>query len=91
MVAAIPMGLLGTPDMHVVGNGSTGQYLTWFADRADALTPVARAWSLPMWVYKALILTWALWLSLALLAWLPWTWRCFVRDGFFRSRPAPGA
>ncbi len=91
IVVSLPLGLLGTPDMHVVGNGSTGQYLTWFADRTELLTPIAWAWSLPMWVYKTLILVWALWLSLALLAWLPWTWRCFVRDGFFRSRPAPGA
>jgi hypothetical protein len=91
IVVSLPLGLLGSPDMHVAGNGSTGQFLSWFADRTESLTPLAGAWSLPMWMYKALILAWALWLSLALLRWLPWTWRCFVRDGFFRSRKAAGA
>lgn len=86
IVTQLPQGLLGTPDMHVIGNGSWGNHLIWFADRATAALPEAVALSLPMWVYKVLILAWALWLSLALLKWLPWTWQCFARDGFFRSR-----
>ena len=86
IVTQLPQGLLGTPDMHVIGNGSWGNHLIWFADRTTAALPEAIALSLPMWVYKVLILAWALWLSLALLKWLPWTWQCFARDGFFRSR-----
>ena len=72
--------------MHVTGNGSYGNALTWFADRTDDLLPIATAWSLPMWIYKVLILAWALWLSFALLRWLPWVWRCFAKDGFWHSR-----
>ncbi len=83
---ALPTGLLGTPDMHVVGNDSFGNRLSWFADRSESAIPRAQAVSAPIWVYKALILAWALWLALALLKWLPWTWRCFAREGFFRSR-----
>jgi hypothetical protein len=33
-----------------------------------------------------LILVWALWLSFALLRWLPWVWQCFAKDGFWHSR-----
>lgn len=86
IVSSLPLGLLGTPDMHVTGNNSHGNYLSWFADRSAAETPLAFAVTVPMWIYKALILAWALWLSFALLRWLPWTWQCFARDGFFRSR-----
>jgi hypothetical protein len=47
------------------------------------------AWSLPLWVYKLLILAWALWLSLALIRWVPWTWQVLARDGFLQSREDP--
>jgi len=86
IVVSLPSGLLGTPDMHVTGNGSYGNALTWFADRSDSVLAVATAWSAPIWIYKVLILIWALWLSFALLRWLPWVWQCFAKDGFWRSR-----
>lgn len=86
IVLNLPAGLLGTPDMSVAGNGSVRSLLLWFADRTEAVTPVAMAWSLPLWVYKLLILAWALWLSLALIRWVPWTWQVLARDGFLKAR-----
>jgi len=86
IVTSLPMGLLGTPDMHVSGNDSYGNSLNWFADRSDSILPIAAAWSVPMWIYKALILAWALWLSFALLRWLPWVWQCFSSQGLWRTR-----
>ncbi len=86
IISALPQGLLGTPDMHVAGHGSFGSDLNWFADRSDSALPAASAFTAPMWVYKTLILAWALWLSFALLRWLPWVWRCFSDDGFWRKR-----
>jgi hypothetical protein len=92
IIVTVPAGLLGTPDMHVVGSNADGYYqgnsLRWFADRSDSLLPGASAISLPMWTYKVLILAWALWLSFALLRWLPWVWKCFVSQGLWRSRRA---
>ena len=86
LIIALPLGLLGTPDMHVIGNGSYGNNLSWFADRSESVLPTVAAFSAPMWIYKTLLLAWSLWLSFALLRWLPWVWKCFARDGFFRSR-----
>ena len=86
IVGSLPGGLLGTPDMHVTGNGSSGNSLVWFADRSESALPVATAWTAPIWIYKVLILAWALWLSFALLRWLPWVWRTFAKDGFWHSR-----
>ncbi|MEX2123768.1 MAG: hypothetical protein WD795_07720, partial [Woeseia sp.] len=88
IVATVPAGLLGTPDMQVVGSNSWGNSLHWFADRSESLLPGAYVFSLPMWTYKVLILAWALWLSFALLRWLPWVWKCFVSQGLWRSRRA---
>ena len=86
IVGSLPMGLLGSPDMHVAGNNSFGNSLNWFADRSDSSLPVAHAISVPMWIYKIAILAWALWLSFALLRWLKWAWRCFSSQGYWRSR-----
>jgi len=86
VVMSLPAGLLGTPDMHVAGQGSYGNVLNWFADSSDLGLPIASVISLPLWVYKALILIWALWLSFALLRWLPWVWKCFSSDGYWRPR-----
>jgi len=86
IVTALPQGLLGTPDMHVAGHNSYGDVLSWFADSSDSILPVASVISVPLWIYKALILAWALWLSFALLRWLPWVWQCFSSQGYWRSR-----
>ena len=86
VAVALPQGLLGTPDMHVTGHRSYGSILGWFADRSDSVLPVATAFTVPIWIYKVLILAWALWLSFALLRWLPWVWEKFSSDGFWRTR-----
>lgn len=86
VVLSLPAGLLGTPDMHIAGQNSYGHVLNWFADGSDSVLPAAAVISVPIWVYKVLILIWALWLSFALLRWLPWVWECFSSDGYWRSR-----
>ena len=89
LVSAIPQGLLGAPDMHVAGNGSSVQALQWFADRsADALPQVA-AISVPLWVYKVLMLAWALWLANALIGWLRDAFAAWTKDGYWRNSPKP--
>lgn len=81
---AIEQGLLGQPDMQIVGNGSYQQYLHWYQDHNDEILPQAWVLSLPLFVYRALMLLWALWLAFALLGWLRWGWQCFSHDGIWR-------
>ena len=85
LLQAVPRAMLGSPDMHITGNGSTLSQLTWFSDRVDGLLPDAGVISLPMWVYKGAILAWALWLAFALLKWLPWAWRAWNSGGLWRG------
>ena len=86
ILAGIQSGLLGSPDMSVTGFESSGKQLSWFADKTAGAMPQAAVYSLPMWAYKALILAWALWLSFALMRWLPWVWRCFADGGLWRAK-----
>ena len=86
VAAAIPQGLLGEPDMHVAGQGSTAHALRWFVDRnADAL-PRVRAITLPLSAYKLAMLSWAIWLANALVAWLRSGFAAWTRDGYWRAR-----
>ncbi len=82
---AIRRGLLGAPGMQVMGNGSSAYEPRWFADRIAAAYPTATVISVPIIVYRALMLAWALWLAFALLNWLRWGWRVFSRDGLWRN------
>ena len=85
LVIAVPYGLLGRPDMHVAGNGSSLHALHWFADRsADGVLPVARAISLPLWIYKLAILAWSMWLANALIGWLRWAFASLGQGGWWR-------
>ena len=70
----------------ITGNGSSGSMLQWFADRSETVLPQASVFSLPLWVYKALILAWALWVSLALVKWLPWGWQCLSSGALWKAQ-----
>ena len=85
ILTGIPNGLLGNPDMTVTGYQSTGHPLTWFTDQTTSALPEGTVWSLPLWTYKALILAWALWLSFALVRWLPWVWTRFSERGLWQG------
>lgn len=74
LVVSVPMALLGSPDMQVVGNGSGSYFYRWYADQAVATLPTAWVVSLPLWVYRVAMLLWSLWLAFALLRWLRWGW-----------------
>ena len=91
LIGAVPQGLLGLPDMHVAGNGSTASSLRWFADRSSGALPEAGVFSVPLWVYKVAMLAWALWLANALIGWLRWAFDAWTRGGYWRkpeARPA---
>ena len=84
LIEAIRQGLLGQPDMHVAGNGSSAHHLIWYADRVAPTPPTAVAVTVPILVYRLLMLAWALWLALAIVRWLRWGWSCFARGGLWQ-------
>ena len=87
LVAAIPYGLLATPDMRVAGVGQQANELSWFNDQAAGELPMPWILSLSLWWYKAAMLLWALWLAFALVRWLPIAWRALGAGGFWRKTP----
>lgn len=87
LLAAIPLGLLSSPDMGIVGQNSSSASLHWYADYSEGILPSGSAFSLPLWCYKAFILAWSVWLSLALIGWLKWVWGCLSEGGLWRRKP----
>lgn len=85
LVATIPMGLLSTPDMQVSGNYSSNYILKWYEDISGAVFPQGFFFSLPIWVYRTLMLIWSLWLALCLTKWIKWGWVAFSNGGLWRK------
>jgi hypothetical protein len=88
LLAAVHQGLLGRPDMQIRGNLSHAGELHWFTDRSEPVLPSPVVVSAPMFVYRAAMLAWALWLALSVVRWLRWGFGVFSAGGFWR-RPPP--
>jgi len=89
LVAVIPSSLLGMPDMGVVGYGSYGNRLLWFADQSDGPLPTVTLISLPIWAYRVAILVWSLWLAQALLSWLRRGFSAWMQGGGLWKEKVP--
>jgi|GEM_PF-1028759 len=87
LLVAIPMGLLSRPDMGIMGNGSNGYLLQWYLDKSSGAIPDVAIYSLPLWVFKTLMLAWALWLAFSIVKWIKWGWSVLNESEFLRSRP----
>ncbi len=85
LFSAVAQGLLQAPEMGVSGNQSSALYLNWYQDRSEAVLPMATIISVPLMVYRLLMLAWSLWLAVALLNWLRWGWGCFASGGLWRK------
>ncbi|HEX5660058.1 MAG TPA: hypothetical protein VFX59_22835, partial [Polyangiales bacterium] len=81
---AVQQGLLVAPDMQVQGMQSSQSFVQWYVDRTPGPLPAITVWSAPMWIYKSLMLLWALWLAASLVAWLRWGWAAFRKGGATR-------
>jgi hypothetical protein len=82
---AVQQGLLGRPDMQIAGNGSTAYMLNWYQDRVPEALPRIWVLSVPLIVYRILMLLWALWLAYSLLGWLRWSWQQYSVGGYWRK------
>jgi hypothetical protein len=83
-VAVVAAGLLGSPEMFILGNGSQRTLLRWYQARSDLALPTPGCFAVSIWWYRILMLIWALWLAASLIRWLRWAWSQFSGGGYFR-------
>ncbi|RMH54903.1 MAG: hypothetical protein D6679_12635 [Candidatus Hydrogenedentota bacterium] len=86
LLASIPMSLLSSPEMHVMGYGSSSHLLKWYQDRTAGVLPTGTAVSLPITAYRLAMLAWSLWMVFALMKWIRWGWECFSAGGLWPTR-----
>jgi len=77
LFGAVSNGLLGNPEMQIAGNASAQGYLNWYQDRIGNSMPQTWLVSVPVLVYRFLMLAWSMWMAFALIRWLKWGWGCF--------------
>ena len=87
LVFAISQGLLGHPDMNIVGNGSNHSLLRWYQDVSDPMLPRGWVFSIPMLTYRITMLAWALWISFWLIGILKWGWEQFSSPNMWQHIP----
>jgi hypothetical protein len=91
LFGAVYDSLLNTPSMEVAGSGSSERLLHWYVDRTSGALPEAWVLTLSLWVWRGVMLLWALWLAHSLVSWLKWAWTVFSSDGvwmgFQRAQP----
>ncbi len=87
LIVVVGSGLLGNPEMFIVGNGSSQFWLQWYQPTAGLVLPETTVISVSVWFYRGLMLLWALWLASALLRWLGNGWKQFSHGGAWRHRP----
>jgi hypothetical protein len=83
---SVQQGLLGYPSMQIEGNGSSAYQLKWYQDRLGEEFHQVTLISVPLLVYRGLMLAWALWLAFSLLSWLKWGWAAFSKGGVYWKR-----
>lgn len=88
LFSGIRDGLLSSPDMGITGEAGARGAFAWFLDRSGGELPQPTVISVPMWIYKALIFAWAVWVAFALLRWLRLAWQAWSLPG---PRAAPKA
>lgn len=87
LVFAISQGLLGHPDMSIVGNGSYGSLLRWYQDYSANTLPQAWLLSIPLFWYRLAMLAWALWISFTLIKILRYGWHSFSEPVLWQQIP----
>ncbi|GLS27976.1 hypothetical protein [Marinibactrum halimedae] len=81
VMSAVPMGLLGSPEMKVIGNNSSAFRYIFYQDFSQANEfPTAIVVSAPMIVYRLMMLLWSLWLSMNVIRWGSWWWESFTKQ-----------
>ena len=86
LARAVAKGLLGHPEMFIVGNGSSRLILNWYLAHSTGVLPQPGCVHVSIWWYRLAMLLWALWLAGAVLTWLKMGWEAFSAGGPLRFK-----
>jgi hypothetical protein len=87
LFGAVYDSLLNTPNMEVSGSGSSERLLHWYVDRTPGTLPEVWVLTVSLWVWRGVMLLWALWLAHNLVRWLKWAWLEVSSAGVWKRLP----
>ncbi len=85
--AVISEGLLQIPNFSVSGNGSNMLSLNWYEAFSEKEMPSTGAITIPIWIYRGLMLAWSIWIAQSLIRWLGWIWKSWNEGGLWKRGP----
>lgn len=81
---AIYNGLLSTGSMRIIGDGSYLGYdyisLKWYQDIIMGVLPSPVVISIPIYVYRGIMVVWSAWLAVSFVKWVKWGFSAFIKD-----------
>jgi hypothetical protein len=86
LVIVVGKGLLGSPEMFILGNESNRNLLNWFAPNTTPEMPTPQFVTISIWYYRLLMLAWALWLANAMVSWLRGLWGALTHGGAWAAK-----
>lgn len=87
LYSAIHTNLLFDVDMQVEGAMSSNRMLRWYVDQTESALPQPVMYSVPILVWRFLMLLWAFWLVSRVISWVRWGWTSFSTGGLWRPSP----
>lgn len=82
LMAVLYTGLVAMPNLYLLNASDfNGLSLSWYQDRIDGVLPSVLMVSLPFWVYRVMMLLWALWLANSVMTWIQMGWKSFSLHG----------
>lgn len=89
LIAMVAEGLLGAPEMFILGEGCYRTNLQWFQAESGPTLAEPGVLSVSLWYYRILMLLWALWLAHSLINWMKWGWKQFSTGGIWSNEKPP--
>ena len=86
LFSVVKVGLLGTPEVYIEGNNSSPYMLQWYQSIGEGMPHQAGACTLPMWLFRGVMMLWALWAALWLMRMFKWAWENFTAGGYWRKK-----
>jgi hypothetical protein len=77
--------------MNILGYQSSPGLLSWYLDYADGTFPEASIYSLPLWVWRIVMLGWSTWLVFSLIRWLKWAYAALSVGGLWMAKQPKGS
>jgi len=89
LLYSMHQGLLGSPEMQIAGNHSYGGHLKWYQDRVGEQLSDITLYTVPLYVYRVVMMLWAMWLAWSLIDWLKINWILYAYNGLWKTVKKP--